>query len=70
MLCDKPLKGYPYYENKTLFSEEYQTATTLFENLKTKTEKINEIVNQQNILIDKVNTIVNQLGCNPNFKMS
>lgn len=70
MLCDKSLKEYTHYENKTLSSEEYQTATTLFENLKTKTEKINKIVNQQNILIDKVNTIVNQLGCDPNFKIS
>ncbi|QLH06786.1 matrixin family metalloprotease [Nitrosopumilus ureiphilus] len=70
LLYDKHLKEYQYYEDKTLSSVEYRTATTLFENLKGKTDKINDIIKQQNNLIDKVNEIVNQLGCNPNFKIS
>lgn len=70
LLYSKHLDEYRYHEDKTLSSVEYRTATTLFENLKGKTDKINNIIKQQNNLIDKVNEIVNQLGCNPNFKIS
>ncbi|WP_371504985.1 matrixin family metalloprotease [Nitrosopumilus adriaticus] len=69
LLYDKLLKEYQHYENKSLSSDEYRDATALFENLKDKTEQINQIIHKQNILIDKVNAIVNQLGCNPNFEV-
>ncbi len=69
LLYDEFLKEYQYYEDKSLSSDEYQDAAELFENLKNKTEQINQIIHKQNILIDKVNAIVNQLGCNPNFEI-
>ncbi|MBT8172437.1 MAG: matrixin family metalloprotease [Nitrosopumilus sp.] len=69
LLYDKLLKDYQYYEDRSLSSDEYRDATELFDNLKDKTGKINQIIQKQNILIDKINTIVNQLGCNPNFEI-
>ena len=69
LLYDKLLKDYQYYEDRSLSSDEYRDATELFNNLKDKTEKINQIIQKQNILIDKINEIVNQLGCNPNFEI-
>lgn len=70
LLYDKFLKEYQYYEDKSLSSDEYLDATELFKNLTDKTEQINQIIQKQNILIDKANVIVNQLGCNPNFEIS
>ena len=67
---EKYSKQYQFYEGKTLSPDDYKNAQQVFNNLKSETEKINEIIRQQNNLIDQVNEIINTLGCTPNFKIS
>ncbi|MFQ5496541.1 MAG: matrixin family metalloprotease [Nitrosopumilus sp.] len=64
------LKEYQFYEGKTLSPQDYKIAQQTFEKLKIQTEKINDIIREQNNLIDQVNEIIYQLGCTPNFKIS
>ena len=67
---EKYSKEYQFYEGKTLSPDDYQTAQQVFQKLKIETEKINDIIREQNNLIDQVNEIIHQLGCTPNFKIS
>ena len=63
-------KQYEYYEGKTLSPKEYEKAEKAFAILTSQGEKINALITEQNELIDQINEIVNQLGCNPNFDVT
>ncbi len=67
---DEYYKQYEYYEEKTLSPKEYEKAEKAFTILTSQGEKINALITEQNELIDQINEIVNQLGCNPNFDVT
>ena len=67
---DEYYKQYEYYEGKTLSTKEYKKAEKIFTTLTTQGEKVNALITEQNELIDQINEIVNQLGCNPNFDVT
>ena len=69
-LYDEYSEEYSQYGGQILSPEDYLIASTLFNKLTSKTQQINGIITQQNLLIDKVNKIVNELGCTPNFEIS
>ena len=67
---DEYYKQYEYYEGKTLSPKEYEKAEKSFSILTSQREKINTLIAEQNELIDQINEIINQLGCNPNFDVT
>ena len=67
---DEYYKQYEYYEGKILSTKEYDKAEKAFTILTSQGEKINALITEQNELIDQINEIVNQLGCNPNFDVT
>ena len=66
---EKYSKQHQIYEGRTLSYDDYKTAQQIFDKLKSETEKVNEIIREQNDLIDQINEIIYQLGCTPNFKI-
>jgi len=67
---DEYYKQYQYYEGKTLSQKEYVKAEKAYALLTSQGEKINALITEQNDLIDQINEIVNQLGCDPNFDIT
>jgi len=67
---DEYYKQYQYYEEKTLSQKEYVKAEKAYTLLTSQGEKINALIAEQNDLIDQINKIVNQLGCDPNFDIT
>jgi len=64
---DEYAKQYNYYEGKTLSPDEYQKGQKAFDKLDLQIKKVNGMIDQQNELIEKLNNIITDLGCNPNF---
>ncbi|MBT8243246.1 MAG: matrixin family metalloprotease [Nitrosopumilus sp.] len=67
---DEYLKQYEYYEGKTLSQKEFQKAEKAFSVLTSQGEKVNGLIGEQNNLIDQINEIVKELGCDPNFEIT
>lgn len=62
-------KQYEYYDGKILSSKEYDKSQVAYTKLSSQGEKVNSLITEQNILIEEINEIINQLGCNPNFRI-
>lgn len=67
---DEYYEQYQYYDGKTLSQEEYQKAQRILDKLNLQGQHVNSLIDQQNQLIEQINKIIFQLGCNPNFEIS
>ena len=67
---DEYYKQYEYYEGKTLSPKDYEKSQIVFSQINKQADKVNSLIVQQNDLIDQINEIVNDLGCNPNFEIT
>ena len=66
---DEYYKQYEYYEGKELSQSDYQKAQRALDQVNSQAAKINGMIDQQNELIEQINNIVIELGCQPNFEL-